>query len=150
MSEFTHFHVHTEYSILDGLAKIPELIKKSYDDGMRAMAITDHGNMFGVFSFVKEVSKFNSKLPAEEEPFKAIIGCEMYVARKSRFSKNSKEDRSGHHLILLAKNMKGYTNLSKLSSYAYSEGLYYTPRIDKELLKQYSEGIIACSACLGG
>ncbi len=150
MSEFTHLHVHTEYSILDGLAKIPELIKKSYDDGMRAMAITDHGNMFGVFSFVKEVSKFNSKLPAEEEPFKAIIGCEMYVARKSRFSKNSKEDRSGHHLILLAKNMKGYTNLSKLSSYAYSEGLYYTPRIDKELLKQYSEGIIACSACLGG
>ncbi len=150
MSEFTHFHVHTEYSILDGLAKIPELIKKSYDDGMRAMAITDHGNMFGVFSFVKEVSKFNSKLPAEAEPFKAIIGCEIYVARKSRFSKNSKEDRSGHHLILLAKNMKGYTNLSKLSSYAYSEGLYYTPRVDKELLRQYSEGIIACSACLGG
>ena len=150
MSEFTHLHVHTEYSILDGLAKVPELIKKSYNDGMRAMAITDHGNMFGVFLFVKEVSKFNSTLSAEDEPFKAIIGCEVYVARKSRFSKSNKEDRSGHHLILLAKNMTGYINLSKLSSYAYSEGFYYTPRLDKELLKQYSEGVIACSACLGG
>lgn len=149
MSRFTHLHVHTEYSILDGLAKIKELIKKAYDDGMRAMAITDHGNMFGVLDFMKQVDNFNQKLKADEEPFKGIIGCEVYVAVNGRFSKN-KEDRSGRHLILLAKNMTGYRNLCKLVTLGYSEGFYYTPRVDKELLRKYSEGLIACSACLGG
>lgn len=150
MSTFTHLHVHTEYSILDGLAKIPELIEKAYKDGMRAMAITDHGNMFGVLDFIKNVEKFNSGLSEGQEPFKGIIGCEVYVARNGRHSKNNKEDRSGHHLILLAKNMEGYHNLCRVVTLGYSEGMYYTPRVDKELLRNYSEGIIACSACLGG
>ena len=150
MSNFTHLHVHTQYSILDGLATIPELIKKAYADGQRAMAVTDHGNMFGIFTFVKEVEKFNSELPKDAEKFKAIIGCEVYVARHSRFSKSTKEDRSGHHLILLARNMDGYRNLSRLVSLGYIEGEYYKPRIDKEIMRKYSEGIICCSACLGG
>ena len=150
MSKFTHLHVHTEYSFLDGLAKLPDLIKKAYNDGMRAMAITDHGNMFGVLDYVRRVEKFNSGLEEGQEPFKAIIGCEVYVAEKSRHSKTNKEDRSGRHLVLLAKNMEGYRNLCNLVTLAYSEGMYYTPRIDKELLRKYSKGIIACSACLGG
>ena len=152
MSSFSHLHVHTEYSILDGLAKIPDLIRKAYDDGQRAMAITDHGNMFGVFSFVEQVEKFNAKHAKKNDPFKAIIGCEVYVAANSRFDKDKtvRENRSGKHLILLAKNWTGYRNLSRIVSYSYSEGMYYTPRVDKELLRKYSEGIIASSACLGG
>ena len=149
MSQFTHLHVHTEYSILDGLAKIPELIQKAYHDGMRAMAITDHGNMFGVLDFMKQVEKFNKKLPEGAEPFKGIIGCEVYVAVNGMSSKN-KEDRSGRHLVLLAKNKEGYTNLCRLVTLGYSEGFYFTPRVDKEILRKYSKGIIACSACLGG
>lgn len=150
MSEFSHLHVHTEYSILDGLAPISDLIRKAYADGQRSMAITDHGNMFGIYTFVKEVEKFNQKEAKEGDPFKAIIGCEVYVARVSRLSTKNKEDRSGHHLVLLAKNKIGYQNLSRLVSLAWIEGFYYTPRIDKEILRKYSEGIIACSACLGG
>ncbi len=150
MSEFSHLHVHTEYSILDGLAPIPDLIRKAYKDGQRSMAITDHGNMYGIYTFVKEVENFNKKEAKEGDPFKAIIGCEVYVARNNRLSKSNKEDRSGHHLVLLAKDRIGYRNLSRLVSLAWIEGFYYTPRIDKEILKQYSEGIIACSACLGG
>jgi len=99
---------------------------------------------------VRRVEKFNSGLEEGQEPFKAIIGCEVYVAEKSRHSKTNKEDRSGRHLVLLAKNMEGYRNLCSLVTLAYSEGMYYTPRIDKELLRKYSNGIIACSACLGG
>ena len=150
MSRFAHLHVHTEYSILDGMTKIPAMIQKAYDDGQRAIAITDHGNMFGVFTFVAEVEKFNAN--HSDDPMKAIIGCEVYVARRTRFDKDPKvkEDRSGHHLVLLAKTWQGYRNLSKLVSLGYSEGMYYTPRVDKELLRKYSEGIIACSACLGG
>ena len=152
MSTFSHLHVHTEYSILDGLAKIPDLINKAYQDGQRAMAITDHGNMFGVFSFVKEVETYNANHAGKDDPFKAIVGCEVYVAARSRFDKdkNVREDRSGRHLILLAKNWTGYRNLSRIVSYSFSEGMYYTPRVDKELLRKYSEGLIACSACLGG
>lgn len=150
MSKFTHLHVHTEYSFLDGMAKIPDLINKAYQDGMRAMAITDHGNMYGVLDFVGQVEKFNKKLEDGAEKFKGIIGCEVYVAATSRHNKSGKEDRSGHHLILLAKTMEGYHNLCRLVTKAYSEGMYYTPRVDKELLRTYSEGIIACSACLGG
>lgn len=152
MNNFTHLHVHTEYSVLDGLAKIPQLIAKAYNDGQRAIAITDHGNMYGVFEFVKEVDKFNkSSLATPSEPMKAIIGCEVYVASDSAQIKSSKEHRSGRHLILLAKNMEGYRNLSTLVSIGFqSENFYYTPRIDKQLLRQYSKGLIACSACLGG
>ncbi|MBO4646293.1 MAG: DNA polymerase III subunit alpha [Bacteroidales bacterium] len=150
MSNFTHLHVHTQYSILDGLARIPDLIEKAYKDGQRAMAVTDHGNMYGIYTFVGEVEKFNKN--HKDDPFKAIIGCEVYVAREGRLNKRKevKADRSGHHLVLLAKNMIGYRNLSHLVSLGWTEGMYYTPRIDKEIMRQYSEGIIACSACLGG
>lgn len=142
MSEFTHLHVHTQYSVLDGAAKIAPLISKAKELNMKALAITDHGNMFGALEFYFEALKQN---------IKPIIGCEMYVAEGSRFDKKGRADRSGFHLILLAKNMTGYQNLIKLCSLAFKkEHFYYTPRIDKELLRQYSEGLIASSACLGG
>lgn len=138
---FTHLHVHTQYSILDGASNIKELITKAKNDGMTALAITDHGNMFGVKEFYNE---------ARARKIKPIIGCEAYVAENNRFEKTGKEDRSGHHLILLAKNITGYQNLVKLVSLSYTEGFYYKPRIDKELLWKYREGLIVCSACLGG
>lgn len=142
MSEFTHLHVHTQYSVLDGASKIAPLISKAKELNMKALAITDHGNMFGALEFYFEALKQN---------IKPIIGCEMYVAEGSRFDKKGRADRSGFHLILLAKNMTGYQNLIKLCSLAFKkEHFYYTPRIDKELLRQYSEGLIASSACLGG
>jgi DNA polymerase-3 subunit alpha len=152
MSNFAHLHVHTEYSILDGLAKIKKLIQKAYDEGQRAMAITDHGNMYGVFEFVDEVEKFNKNIDNKDDKFKAIVGCEVYVAQRTRFHKDKtvKEDRGGRHLILLAKNWTGYRNLSRLVTLSFIEGFYYTPRVDMELLEKYSEGLIACSACLGG
>lgn len=151
MSNFTHLHVHTEYSILDGMAKIPLLIAKAYDDGQRAIAITDHGNMYGVFEFVKEVEKFNKNQALPSDPMKAIIGCEVYVAQNGADKKTAKEDRSGRHLVLLAKTMTGYRNLSKIVSLAFAEeNFYYTPRVDKKVLRELSEGLIACSACLGG
>jgi DNA polymerase III subunit alpha len=140
MSDFTHLHVHTHYSILDGAANIKNLLKKASDTGMTALAITDHGNMYGVMEFF---------LKAKDFGIKPILGCEVYVAEGSRFDKTNKYDR-GHHLILLAKNLKGYFNLSKLVSLGFLDGFYYNPRIDKEILKQYSEGLIASSACLGG
>ncbi len=139
--QFTHLHVHTQFSILDGAASIDKLIAKVKENGMNAVAITDHGNMYGVMRFVKEAKKNN---------IKAIIGCEVYVADGSRFDKKGKEDRSGFHLILLAKSKEGYRNLSKLCSLGFIEGFYYTPRIDKELLRKYNKGLIAMSACLGG
>lgn len=141
MINFTHFHVHTQYSILDGASDVPQLIKKAKDDGMPAVCITDHGNMFGVKHFYNE---------ARKQGIKPIIGCEIYITGGSRFEKKGSEDRSGNHLILIAKNKQGYENLSKLVSYAWIEGFYYTPRIDWELLRKYHEGIIASSACLGG
>jgi len=142
MPYFAHLHVHTQYSILDGAASIPKLLSKTKEYGMDALAITDHGNMYGVLKFFNE---------AKKQGIKPIIGCEVYVARNNRFQKRTKEDRSGYHLILLAKNLTGYHNLSKLSSLGFNrDHFYYTPRIDKELLRQYSEGLIASSACLGG
>ncbi len=140
MASFTHLHVHTQYSILDGASSIPDIIKKAINDKMPAIAITDHGNMFGVKEFFNE---------AKKQGIKAILGCEVYVAKDSRFTKD-KNNRSGYHLILLAKNEQGYKNLSKLVSYGYTEGFYYTPRIDKEILNKYNEGLIVLSACLGG
>jgi DNA polymerase-3 subunit alpha len=142
MSNFTHLHVHTQYSILDGAAKIKQLIAKAKSMDMKALAITDHGNMYGTLEFFNE---------AKDKGIKPIIGCEMYVAEGSRFEKKGREDRSGFHLILLAKNKIGYQNLARLSSLGFKkDSFYYTPRIDKELLKQYSEGLIASTACLGG
>ena len=141
MPDFTHLHVHTQYSILDGAAEIGSLIAKVKENGMDSIAITDHGNMFGVLKFMKE---------AKRQKIKPIIGCEVYVANESRFDKRGTNDRSGHHLILLAKNLNGYKNLSKLVSLGYTQGFYYTPRIDKEILAKYAEGIIASTACLGG
>jgi DNA polymerase-3 subunit alpha len=138
---FTHLHLHTQYSILDGAANIPELIKKAKQDGMKAMAITDHGNMFGAKIFHNEASR---------NEIKPIIGCEAYVARRSRLDKDDKLDGGGDHLILLAKNKTGYNNLIKLISLGWTEGFYYKPRIDKELLKKYHEGLIVTTACLGG
>jgi len=141
MPEFAHLHVHTQYSILDGAASIPVLLDRAAELGMKALAITDHGNMYGTLEF--------SNL-AQKKGIKPIIGCEMYVSRTSRFDRSGKQDRSGHHLILLAKNMEGYRNLSILCSKGFIEGFYYTPRIDKDLLRQHSKGLIASSACLGG
>lgn len=141
MIPFTHLHVHTQYSILDGASDITMLIKKAVEDKMPAIAITDHGNMFGVKEFHNEA--FNQGI-------KPIIGCEIYITSGSRFEKTKKKEKSSYHLILLAKNKEGYHNLIKLVSFGWTEGFYYNPRIDKELLKKYNEGIIACSACLGG
>jgi len=141
MAVFSHLHVHTQYSILDGASNIPKLIEKVKSLGMEALAITDHGNMFGVKEFHNIATK---------KGVKPIIGCEIYVARRSMADITGKEDRSGDHLILLAKNLKGYKNLIKLVSTAWIKGFYYKPRIDKELLSKYSEGLIASSACLAG
>ncbi len=141
MSQFVHLHVHTQFSLLDGASQIDAVISKAMSLGMPALAITDHGNMFGVMHFIKE---------AKIQGIKPIIGCEVYVAHGSRFNKAGKIDKKRYHLILLAKNKTGYHNLSKLVSKGYIEGFYYNPRIDKELLREYSEGLIAMSACLGG
>jgi DNA polymerase-3 subunit alpha len=141
MSAFAHLHVHTQYSILDGASSIPSLIEKVKSLGMEALAITDHGNMFGVKEFHNIALK---------KGIKPIIGCEIYVAKRSIADISGKEDRSGDHLILLAKNLTGYKNLIKLVSTAWIKGFYYKPRIDKELLAKYREGIIASSACIAG
>jgi DNA polymerase-3 subunit alpha len=138
---FTHLHLHTQYSILDGAADIRQLITKAKSDSMIALAITDHGNMFGVKEFHNEAIK---------QGIKPILGCEVYIARRSRFEKSDKMDGGGFHLILLAKNKQGYKNLIRLVSYGWTEGFYYKPRIDKELLAKHSEGLIALSACLHG
>ena len=176
---FTHLHVHSHYSILDGMSKVPDLINKCIANNMHAMALTDHGNMFGIKDLVDTAGKVNGapkkkvkecqeeidketdetkkaelqkkleELKAKAEafvPFKPIIGIEAYCAHKNRREKDSR----GWHLILLAKNKLGYKNLCKLSSIAFTEGYYYNPRIDHELIERYHEGVICCSACLGG
>jgi len=142
MIPFTHLHVHSQYSILDGAASVRGLITKAKNDGMKALALTDHGNMFGIKEFYDICRK---------EGIKPILGCETYVSQRSRLEKTDpKIDRSGDHLILLAKNETGYKNLLKLISLANIEGFYYKPRIDKEILEKYSKGLIVSSACLGG
>jgi DNA polymerase III subunit alpha len=142
MADFIHLHVHSQFSILDGACRIPELIEKAISDGMKGVALTDHGNLFGAKIFHEEAMKHKG--------FKPIIGCETYVARRSRHDKAEMIDRKGDHLILLAKNLQGYMNLMKLISLSWIEGHYYKPRIDKELLRMNHEGIIASSACLAG
>lgn len=141
MIPFTHLHVHSQYSILDGAASIKGLVSKAKGDGMQALALTDHGMMFGIKEFYDVCKK---------EGIKPILGCETYVASRSIEDKSDKIDRSGEHLILLAKNLKGYRNLVKLISIASNAGFYYKPRIDKKVLEKHSEGLIVSSACLGG
>ena len=142
MPTFSHLHCHTQYSLLDGAAKIPEMLKKAQEDGMPAVALTDHGNMFGVFKFVAEANKYNVK---------PIVGCEFYLVpdrHQKQFSKEQRDER--YHQLMLAKNEQGYKNLSKLCSLGYIEGLYSKwPRIDKELVQKYHEGLIATTCCLG-
>ena len=141
MSEFVHLHLHSEYSLLDGACRIKPLIQACKDLGMTALAITDHGVMNGVVEFYEE---------CKNNGIKPVIGCEVYTARRSRFQKDAGEDSGYGHLILLAENDEGYHNLIKIVSKAFTEGYYYKPRVDMELLKEYHEGIICCSACLGG
>lgn len=141
MGAFSHLHVHTQYSILDGASNIANLADRVKELGMEAIAITDHGNMFGVKEFHATMTK---------KGIKPVIGCEIYVAKRSISEMTGKEDRSGDHLILLAKNLTGYKNLIKLVSTAWIRGFYYKPRIDKALLADYSEGLIVTSACLAG
>ena len=190
MQDFVHLHVHSQYSILDGQASIQRLVDKAIADGMKGIAVTDHGNMFGIKEFWNYVKKKNgarrdkvkaveakiaalqaamdaagtptdeqtagmTALKAEydalpKEDFKARRGCEVYVARRGLAMKEGKQDQSGYHLILLAKNAKGYHNLIKIVSKAWTEGFYMRPRTDHFELEKYHEGIICCSACLGG
>ena len=190
MRQFVHLHVHSQYSLLDGQASISKLVDKAIDDGMPGIALTDHGNMFGVKEFFNYIKKKNGarkdkikslqalierlengtaseaemgedssaalakarqdldKIPKQD--FKGIIGCEVYVAHRRLHNKEGKEDQGGYHLILLAKNMQGYKNLIKIVSKAYTEGFYMRPRTDRVELEKYHEGLICCSACLGG
>ena len=185
MQDFVHLHVHTQYSILDGQASIPKLVDKAIANGMRGIAVTDHGDMFGIKEFFNYVNKKNSGINSEikeltkkikaiedgkgadeademllayktqldatkRKLFKPIIGCEMYVAHRRLTDKDGKQDQSGYHLIVLAKNLKGYHNLIKLVSKAWTDGFYMRPRTDRVELEKYHEGLIVCSACLGG
>ena len=152
MEDFIHLHVHTYYSILDGQSSIQRLVDKAVADGMRGMAVTDHGVMFGIKEFHDYVGGVNKKRKKEGlEPFKPIFGCEMYVSRHGpKEQKNGKEDQSGYHLIVLAKNYKGYKNLIKLVSRAWTDGYYMRPRTDRQDLERYHEGLIVCSACIAG
>ncbi len=183
MHPFVHLHVHSQYSLLDGQASIQQLVDKAMNDGMRAIALTDHGAMYGIKEFLNysnkkngphkaEILKLRKEIDslvnegndvsarkeallqrlqeAEKKLFKPIVGCECYLARRDRFSQSDKIDGSGWHLVVLAKNLRGYKNLVKMVSKSWTEGFYYRPRIDKELLEQHREGLIVTSACLGG
>lgn len=150
MEDFVHLHVHTQYSILDGQAAIPKLVDKAINNGMRGMAVTDHGNMFGIKEFFNYCNKVN-KGKSDEEKFKPIFGCEVYCARRDLHSKeNNALDKSGWHLILLAKNEVGYHNLVKIVSEAWVDGYYHRPRTDHQAIEKHHEGLIASSACLAG
>ena len=141
MSKFTHLHVHSHYSLLDGLPKIDELLDCAKELGMSSVALTDHGVMYGAIEFYKK---------AKIKGIKPIIGCEVYVAFEKLTDKRPNIDSKRNHLILLARNEQGYKNLVKLVTIANLEGYYYKPRMDKEILRKYSKGIIALSGCLGG
>ena len=152
MEDFIHLHVHTYYSILDGQSKISKLVDKAIANGMKGMAVTDHGDMFGIKEFHDYCIGINKKRQKEGlEPFKPIFGCEMYVARHgAKEDKSSKENISGYHLIVLAKNYQGYKNLIKLVSNSWIDGYYMRPRTDRADLERYHEGLIVCSACIAG
>jgi DNA polymerase-3 subunit alpha len=141
VSNFVHLHLHTEYSLLDGACRISDIPKAAKENGQTAVAITDHGNMFGVVEFFKACKK---------EDIKPIIGCEVYVCPRSRFDKQHAIDSEMNHLVLLVKDETGYKNLIYLVSKGYTEGFYSKPRIDLELLAEHSEGLIALSACVAG
>ena len=137
---FVHLHVHTEYSLLDGSARIKDLIKQTKELGMESIAITDHGSMFGVIQFYKEAKKAG---------IKPILGSEIYIAT-GKYTDKEPKDKNQYHLVLLAENNVGYGNIMKIVSEAYVNGFYYKPRVDHDVLRKYSEGVIALSACLGG
>ena len=137
---FTHLHVHSEFSLLDGMGRIPDLVARAGELGMKGLALTDHGNLYGAIEFYQE---------ARRAGLKPIIGCEIYLAPGSRQGRAA-GDRSGFHLILLARNSQGYSNLIQLVTLAHLEGFFYKPRIDKELLARHAEGLIGLSACLQG
>ena len=139
--DFVHLHVHSEYSLLDGANRIGDLVKACQADEQRAIALTDHGNMFGAIEL---------HIKCKKGGIKPIIGCEVYVAKHSRIQPHSRRDNRYHHLTLLARNEEGHDNLIKLATLAYTEGFHYRPRIDKELLEQYGGGISCLSGCLGG
>ena len=139
--DFVHLHLHSEYSLLDGACRIEELCRAAKEAGQSAVAITDHGVMYGAVQFYKT---------AKKEGIKPIIGCEVYVAPNSRFDKEKGKGSGYNHLILLCKNETGYKNLIKMVSKSFTEGFYFKPRVDKQLLKEHSEGLIALSACLAG
>ena len=152
MQDFIHLHVHTYYSILDGQSSVSKLVDKAVANGMKGMAITDHGDMFGIKELFNYCNKVNGKLRDEGKPeFKPIFGCEMYVARRKKSDRSDpKLDKSGYHLIVLAKNYNGYKNLIKLVSRAWVDGFYMRPRTDREDLERYHEDLIVCSACIAG
>ena len=152
MEDFIHLHVHTYYSILDGQSPVEKLVDKAVANGMRGMAITGHGNMFGVKELFNYCNKINGKLKDQgKEPFKPIFGCEMYVARRTKADRvKEKGDAGGYHLIVLAKNYHGYKNLIKLVSRAWVDGFYSKPRTDRADLEKYHEDLIVCSACIAG
>lgn len=151
MQDFVHLHVHTYYSILDGQSSIARLVDKAIDNGMKGMAITDHGDMFGVKELFDYCNGVNAKRKKQGlEPFKPIFGCEMYVAHNRKEDRSGKDNMSGYHLIVLAKNYHGYKNLIKLVSNAWTEGFYSKPRTDRFDLEKYHEDLIVCSACIAG
>ncbi|WP_455083208.1 PHP domain-containing protein, partial [Prevotella aurantiaca] len=152
MEDFVHLHVHTHYSILDGQSKVTYLVDKAIKNGMKGMAITDHGVMYGIKEFADYCANINkARKKNGEEPFKPIFGCEMYVARRRKEDKvKEMHDNSGYHLIVLAKNYEGYKNLIRLVSHAWVDGYYYRPRTDRADLEKYHEGLIVCTACLAG
>ena len=141
MAEFVHLHNHSEYSLLDGLSKIDEMVAQAKALGMKALAITDHGGMYGVIKFYKACL---------ESGIKPIIGCEIYVSKRSRHDKEAGIDSDNNHLILLAENETGYKNLMRIISIANLEGYYYKPRSDMALLREHHEGLICLSACVNG
>lgn len=145
--QFVHLHLHSEYSVLDGMGKLKDYVAKAIENDMPAMAITDHGNMFGVKEFFKVVKKAEKETGKKLKP---IIGCEVYFNPEGRFAKRGKENQGANHLILLAKNLEGYYNLVKIVSVGWTEGYYYKPKIDREILEKYHENLICCSACLAG
>ena len=141
MADFVHLHVHSQYSLLDGAASINQLVRAAAASGAPALALTDHGVMYGALKFYQA---------AEKAGIKPILGCEVYVARRTRHDKQPKVDEDSFHLVLLAENEEGYKNLLQLVSLSHVEGFYYRPRVDKELLAAHAKGLIALSACLSG